>query len=58
MAAAELGHNSGEAEMTLESMKGKPCPYKPIVCQEGYCQDCWIYLERKEGKSEQGDKKR
>ena len=26
--------------------KGQPCPYKPITCQEGYCQDCGIYLRR------------
>jgi len=31
--------------MRIETMKGKPCPYKPILCQEGYCQDCQIYLD-------------
>ena len=25
--------------------KGTDCPYKPITCQEGYCQDCQIYLD-------------
>jgi len=32
--------------MTLYSMKGKPCPYKQILCQEGYCQDCQVYLDK------------
>jgi len=36
--------------MTLYSMKGKTCPYKPILCQEGFCQDCQIYLDRQLGK--------
>jgi len=31
-------------------MKGKTCPYKPILCQEGFCQDCQIYLDRQLGK--------
>lgn len=34
--------------MTIQSMKGKPCPYKSIICQEGYCQDCQIFIQRKE----------
>ncbi|GAH31723.1 unnamed protein product, partial [marine sediment metagenome] len=25
--------------------KGLTCPFKPIVCQEGYCEQCQIYLE-------------
>jgi len=32
--------------MRIQSMKSKPCPYKPITCSEGYCQDCQIYLQR------------
>lgn len=25
-------------------MESKPCPYKPITCQEARgCQNCWIY---------------
>ena len=28
-----------------ESMKGKFCPFKPITCQEGYCNDCQIYQD-------------
>ncbi len=32
--------------MNIESMKGQRCPYKPIICQEGHCQDCLIYLAR------------
>lgn len=27
------------------SKKGLPCHIKPILCQEGYCQDCQIYLD-------------
>ena len=30
-----------------ESMKGKLCPFKPILCQEGWCNDCQIYLDYK-----------
>ena len=32
------------------NMKGQPCPYKPnmvLICQEGYCNDCEIYLRRR-----------
>jgi len=25
--------------------KGTECPYKPILCQEGYCSGCQIYLD-------------
>jgi len=28
------------------NMKGKKCPYKDIICQEGYCHECQIYLNR------------
>ena len=34
--------------MRIESMKGKQCPYKPIMCQEGYCKDCQVYIARKQ----------
>ena len=23
--------------------KGLPCPFKPTLCQEGYCNECQIY---------------
>jgi len=26
--------------------KGLMCPFKAIVCQEGYCKTCQIYLDR------------
>jgi len=26
--------------------KGLPCPFKPILCQEGYCKECQIYLKQ------------
>jgi len=30
--------------------KGLPCPFKTILCQEGYCSECQIYLDwRKKG---------
>lgn len=35
--------------MSLKSRKGKPCPYKPMTCQEGYCDQCEIYLRRISG---------
>ena len=25
--------------------KGSRCPYKLILCQEGYCNDCNIYIQ-------------
>jgi len=25
--------------------KGEACPVKPILCQEGYCHECQIYLD-------------
>lgn len=32
----------------LVNHKGTFCPYAKILfCQEGYCQDCQIYLDRK-----------
>lgn len=33
--------------MQTSSRKGMPCWIKPILCQEGYCQDCQIYLDYK-----------
>ena len=31
--------------MNIEYHKGYPCVFKAILCQEGYCSDCAIYLE-------------
>jgi len=28
--------------------KGLQCPFKPILCQEGYCDQCQIYLDWQE----------
>ena len=25
--------------------KGRPCPFKVIICQEGYCRQCQIYRD-------------
>ena len=36
--------------------KGQGCPYKATTCQEGYCQDCQIFLDRM-GKQDKGKKK-
>jgi hypothetical protein len=35
--------------MNMDYHKGCPCVYKAILCQEGYCSDCAIYLERSQG---------
>ena len=32
--------------MNLEYHKGYPCVYETILCQEGYCSNCVIYLEK------------
>lgn len=29
----------------LRIKKGLPCPFKPIVCEEGYCHQCQTYLD-------------
>ncbi len=31
--------------MNVESLKGRPCLYKPILCQEGWCEGCQIHLD-------------
>ena len=31
--------------MNITNHKGQSCLYKPIICQEGYCQDCQIYQD-------------
>jgi len=28
--------------------KGLQCPFQPIICQNGYCEDCQIYLDWQE----------
>ena len=38
-----------EPSMNVEYHKGYPCVYKAILCQEGYCSDCAIYLEKSQG---------
>lgn len=35
--------------MHVEYHKGYPCVYSPILCQEGYCSDCAVYLEKSWG---------
>jgi len=34
---------------TSENSKGLWCPYKPIICQEGYCRHCQVYIDWQEG---------
>lgn len=29
-----------------DNHKGTACPYKALTCQEGYCDECGIYLRR------------
>ena len=33
----------------MTNHKGKECPYKVILCQEGYCTECQIYTDYKNG---------
>lgn len=30
----------------MEYHKGQPCIYKPILCQEGHCSECYIHRSR------------
>lgn len=32
--------------LNLEYHKGQPCVFKPLLCQEGFCCECIIYLEQ------------
>lgn len=42
-----MPENPDGIEVTQEYHKGEPCPYSDIdLCQEGYCQRCWIYESR------------
>ncbi len=34
--------------MYEENMKGKPCPYSSITCQERFCSNCGIHLSYNE----------
>jgi hypothetical protein len=31
--------------LPISNNKGLPCPFKPIICQEGFCKECQIYLD-------------
>jgi len=31
----------------VPNLKGQACPFKPIVCQEGYCSECEIFITRR-----------
>ena len=37
--------NMLEQEMIFTNNRGLWCPFKPVVCQEGYCARCQIYLD-------------
>ena len=39
--------NWGLFNVQTESKKGQPCDIKPILCQEGWCNECQIYLDFK-----------
>ncbi len=32
--------------LDVENHKGQPCVVKPLLCQEGFCSECFIYLEK------------
>ena len=32
--------------LNLEYHKGQPCVFKPLLCQEGFCNECIICLEQ------------
>lgn len=31
----------------MKNFKGEWCPYDGRFCQEGYCEDCMVYLDYK-----------
>jgi len=46
--SAEVKDDMLKQERTFhicENNKGMMCPFKPILCQEGYCHECQIYLD-------------
>lgn len=45
------GSNNQRSLQFISNNKGLPCMYKPIICQEGYCSACQIYLNRGNSKS-------
>lgn len=40
------GNKRRQARALSGSRKGLPCPFEAIICQEGYCQSCQVYLDR------------
>uniref|UniRef100_A0A6M3KGG8 Uncharacterized protein n=1 Tax=viral metagenome TaxID=1070528 RepID=A0A6M3KGG8_9ZZZZ len=40
-------NNVKESYGPLINHKGSNCPYRPILCQEGFCEDCFISQNRK-----------
>lgn len=43
--SAVCGSSDSNNHNPAETMKGEPCPYKPVLCQEGLCIRCQIYAE-------------
>lgn len=37
---------------TMGNNKGLVCPFKPIICQEGYCQECQSFLKSRLGEQD------
>jgi len=35
----------GDGMKAEDNHKGQLCPYKNILCQEGYCSECQIYMD-------------
>ena len=54
LTSAEVESNIPKVERTFDisrNNKGLPCPFRAVLCQEGYCHECQIYLDwlRKNG---------
>jgi len=32
-------------KIQTESRKGQECLFKPIICEQGYCRECQIYID-------------
>jgi hypothetical protein len=39
--------------MHIEYHRGEPCVYKPLLCQEGYCSNCEIYMNQQNDHNKQ-----
>ncbi len=44
---------SGIIRQLEDNHKGTWCPYKQVLCQEGYCSECQVFLDVR-GEEKQG----